>query len=53
MARSFDELAGTRRRQLERPLRAIDDLRRVQGLPIDGELFGDALELDNVREIGA
>ena len=53
VARSFDELAGTRRRQLERPLRAIDDLRRVQGLPIDGELFGEALELDNVREIGA
>jgi DNA recombination protein RmuC len=53
VARSFDELAGTRRRQLERPLRAIDDLRRMKGLPIDGELFGEALELDNVREIGA
>ncbi len=40
-ARSFDELAGTRRRALERPLAAIDDLRRKQLLPVDGELFPD------------
>jgi len=53
--RSFEELATTRRRALERPLNSIDDLRRKQALPVDGELFGGAveLELDNVRELGA
>ena len=55
VSRSFDELATTRRRALERPLNSIDDLRRKQSLPIDGELFGalDELEFDNVRELGA
>jgi len=55
VARSFDELATTRRRALERPLNAIDDLRRRQGLPVDGQLFGelDDVGLDNVRELGA
>ena len=57
--RSFDELATTRRRALERPLNAIEDLRRKQRLPIDGQLFGIddtgqvGGELDNVRELGA
>jgi DNA recombination protein RmuC len=57
--RSFDELATTRRRALERPLNAIEDLRRKQRLPIDGQLFGVdetgelESELDNVRELGA
>jgi len=52
--KSFDELATTRRRQLERPLIAIDDLRRKQALPIDGQLFElPDPELDNVRELGA
>ena len=53
--RSFDELATTRRRALERPLNAIEDLRRKQRLPIDGQLFGvdEGDELDNVRELGA
>jgi DNA recombination protein RmuC len=57
--RSFDELATTRRRALERPLNAIEDLRRKQQLPIDGQLFGvdetgefDG-SMDNVRELGA
>jgi DNA recombination protein RmuC len=62
VARSFDELAGTRRRQLEKPLQAIEDLRRRQELPIDGELFGGfepelgstpARHLVDVRELGA
>lgn len=54
VSRSFDELATTRRRALERPLNAIDDLRRKQALPIDGQLFEiDELDLDNVRELGA
>ena len=48
--------------QLERPLTAIDELRRKQALPIDGELFavdaGDTGDdrgrsYDNVRELGA
>jgi DNA recombination protein RmuC len=39
VAGSFDELAGARRRQLEKPLRELDDLRRDQQVPIDGELF--------------
>jgi DNA recombination protein RmuC len=58
VARSFDELATTRRRALERPLNAIDDLRRRQGFPVDGELFGELgaeadPPFDNVRELGA
>jgi DNA recombination protein RmuC len=55
LSRSFDELATTRRRALERPLNAIEDLRKKQHLPIDGQLFGldDTDELDNVRELGA
>jgi DNA recombination protein RmuC len=53
--RAFDELATTRRRALERPLNAIEDLRRKQRLPIDGQLFGldEADDIDNVRELGA
>ena len=57
--RSFEELATTRLRALERPLNAIDDLRRKQSLPIDGELFqvqspdNDPCEFDNVHELGA
>ena len=54
VCRSFDELATTRRRALERPLTAIDDLRRRQGVAVDGELFGQGEPaLDNVRELGA
>ncbi|MEI7548083.1 MAG: DNA recombination protein RmuC, partial [Actinomycetota bacterium] len=55
VSRSFDELATTRRRALERPLNAIDDLRRRQGLPIDGQLFGELDDgvYDNVHELGA
>jgi DNA recombination protein RmuC len=61
--RSFDELAGTRRTQLAKPLKAIDDLRRRQQLPRDGELFSIDANADaddgedelfgNVRELGA
>jgi DNA recombination protein RmuC len=55
VARSFDELTTTRRRALEGPLRAIDDLRNRQGLPIDGQLFGEVDDgaYDNVHELGA
>ncbi len=60
VSRSFDELATTRLRAVERPLNAIDDLRRKQALPIDGELFALLPEPDDespvygtVRELGA
>jgi DNA recombination protein RmuC len=60
VSRSFDELATTRLRAVERPLNAIDDLRRKQALPIDGELFALAPEADDdlpaygtIRELGA
>lgn len=39
VTRSFDELAGARRRQLERQITAIDDIRRRQALPSDGALL--------------
>ena len=58
VSRSFDELAGTRRRQLERPLQQIEDLRRERGLPVDGELFSELADNSetppdgNVRTLG-
>lgn len=33
--KGFEELNGTRRRQLERPLDRLEDLRRARGLPAD------------------
>jgi DNA recombination protein RmuC len=39
--RSFDELVGTRRRQLEKPLQQLDAVRRERNLPIDGQLFAE------------
>jgi DNA recombination protein RmuC len=39
--RQFDELVGTRRRQLEKPLQQLEDVRRERNLPIDGELFAE------------
>ena len=50
--REFDQLTGTRRRALERPLQQLEDLRVRRNLPVDGELFADS-DLDNVRELGA
>lgn len=47
----FEQLVGVRRRQLERPLAQLEDLRVRRGLPVDGELFADAD--DNIRELGA
>jgi DNA recombination protein RmuC len=59
--RSFDELVGTRRRQLEKPLRQLEAVRRERNLPIDGQLFplhddaddADATDPGNVRALGA
>ena len=44
--KDFDQLFGTRRRALERPLVELEALRREKGLPVDGALF----ELDDVRD---
>jgi len=53
--REFEQLAGARRRALERPLNQLEDLRVRRELPIDGELFAGPAEDsdDNVRELGA
>ena len=51
--KEFDQLVGTRRRALERPLQQLEELRVRRNLPVDGELFADPTELDNVRELGA
>jgi DNA recombination protein RmuC len=47
--RQFDELVGTRRRQLEKPLQQLEAVRRERNLPIDGQLFG---ELDEAADAG-
>src|SRR5690606_2054797 len=39
--KSLDDLTGTRRRQLERQLDRIDDLREMRGLPEVAESVGD------------
>ncbi|MBA3287548.1 MAG: DNA recombination protein RmuC [Acidimicrobiia bacterium] len=51
--REFDQLTSTRRRGLERPLQQLEDLRVQRNLPVDGELFADPNDIDNVRELGA
>jgi DNA recombination protein RmuC len=60
VGRSFDELATTRLRTLERPLNALMDIRQKRGIPIDGQLFELDSEADDdtpgygsVRELGA
>ncbi len=42
--RGWEDLNGPRRRQLERPLEKLDELRRRREVPADAE--GDTLELD-------
>ncbi|MCU0260682.1 MAG: DNA recombination protein RmuC [Ilumatobacteraceae bacterium] len=39
--RAVDELAGPRRRQLEKPLKQLEAVRRERNIAIDGELFPD------------
>jgi DNA recombination protein RmuC len=57
--RAFDQLVGTRRRQLEKPLVQLEALRLQKGLPVDGELFSDSdLDADTpadgtLRALGA
>ena len=52
VGRSFDELAGTRRRALDKQLAAIDDLRRRSADP-DAARVPDVEDLAEVRELGA
>ncbi|MFW2334448.1 DNA recombination protein RmuC [Ilumatobacter sp.] len=62
--RQFDELVGTRKRQLEKPLHQLESVRRERDLPIDGQLFAETGDGDegleqadatppNVRRLGA
>ena len=62
--KEFDQLVGTRKRQLDKPLQELEVIRRERQLPIDGELFAlDAADADadadvdatppNVRRLGA
>lgn len=51
--KEFDLLIGTRRRQLERPLQQLEELRVQRNLPVADDLFPDSDQLDNVRELGA
>lgn len=58
--RQFDDLVGTRKRQLEKPLQQLEAVRRERNLPIDGELFaqlddGETTDATpaNVRRLGA
>jgi DNA recombination protein RmuC len=45
--RAFEQLTGPRRRQLEKPLRQLDELRLARNLPVDGELFATPLASDS------
>jgi DNA recombination protein RmuC len=44
--RAFEQLTGPRRRQLEKPLRQLDELRLQRNLPVDGELFATPIVSD-------
>ncbi|MGB0112212.1 MAG: DNA recombination protein RmuC, partial [Ilumatobacteraceae bacterium] len=48
--RAFEQLTGPRRRQLEKPLRALDDLRVERNLPVEGELFAAPEPADDDTE---
>lgn len=52
VSKSFDELATTRRRALERPLKDLEALRLDRGVAVDGELFAaEVLEMEGYREL--
>jgi DNA recombination protein RmuC len=48
--RAFEQLTGPRRRQLEKPLRQLDELRLQRNLPVDGELFATPIAGDDVDD---
>ncbi len=52
--KDFDQLTGTRRRQLEKPLLQLDALRVQRGLAVDGELFAESGDdTGTLRALGA
>ncbi|MEO7397569.1 MAG: DNA recombination protein RmuC [Ilumatobacteraceae bacterium] len=52
--RSFEELATTRKRALDRPLKDLEALRLERGVAVDGELFAvEVLQMEGYRELGA
>lgn len=52
--KSMDELAGTRRRALERPLAKLDDLRREQGIEMSAPVLStEASSIDRPDEASA
>ena len=52
VSNSFQELATTRRRALERPLKDLEALRLDRGVEVSSELFGaDVLELEGYVEL--
>ena len=55
VAAGFDELAGTRRRQLERPLHDLEALRAERHIALVGQLFAIEVHDDEpvVRQLGA
>ena len=54
VAGSFEELAGARRRQLERPLRDLEALRQERHVAIEGELFAIEPDEDHgLHQLGA
>jgi DNA recombination protein RmuC len=50
--KAFDQLAGTRRRALERPLLQLEALRVQRGLPLDGQLFASDAEPGDALDVG-
>ncbi len=48
--RAFEQLTGPRRRQLEKPLRQLDELRLQRNLPVDGELFATPIASDEAAD---
>lgn len=50
--RAFDELNGPRRRQLERPIAKLEELRSARGIELDPPEEGEVLSL-GLRELGA
>jgi hypothetical protein len=55
--KAFEDLNGTRRRALERPMTRLDAIRRDRGLPENGALelgdIGEILDFDDRRSLGA
>jgi DNA recombination protein RmuC len=50
--RAYDDVSGTRRRQLERPLQRLDALRTERGIPADERFLPEA-DVVSIEELGA